>query len=618
MLEEHEARPGTANESRDVEVPEMEPAEEKLVKLVMHLFSKSKKHRQKYDRHWLEYYKFFRGDQWTQRRPKYRHSEVINFVFQAIQSMIPIITDSRPKTTFLPQDPSDLQFADILNDLYEADWQKGGWLYKLTEVVYDAHFYGTGFSELKWDDEAEFGLGSICFKSSEPLELFPDPDANQINDPEEFSSFLITAKPKDTEKLRLKHRGHKFEAALKADLQDPAIKIKTSFDKEAFTRNRQTDKDLPRESFDGNAEDRIDKTLVITAYMKPADTVEEKKEDDDSVEFITKRKFPKGRRVVIINGRPFEDGPLKNDDKKFPFQKLTNYILPREFYGISEVEQLKSPQQIFNKLINFVLDVLTLAGNPVWLIPTASGVKPKSFTNAPGMQIPYDGVEPPRRAEGSQLQPFVMQIIDRMEKWFNEISGTPDISRGIASGSVTAASAIENLQDAAQTRLRQKMRNLDDWLVQVGEQYAQLALQHYNVPRIFRLTGKEDSEKYFRFHVERDFDETGSVVLDEKGDPVRIAVITNFKENDLKRMVPDEGSTMKFLIRGSFDIKVNTVTGLPFSKSEKEQRLLQLFDRGIIDERAVLERVEFPNFEPILERVEAAKAEAAQAQAQGG
>jgi hypothetical protein len=611
MLDEHAPR-DSANAPDDAYLPEMTPEEKAAVKLGMHLYHKSKKHRAKYDKYWIDYYRFFRGDQWHKKRPSYLHSECINFVFQAIQGMVPVMTDTRPKCSFLPRDPSDLEFTEVLNELFDSDWQQGNWSMKLLEVIIDSHLYSVGKSSLKHDPKADFGLGRIKYASEDPLDCYPDPDANDINDDEEKSAFFVTATPTDVEKLRLKYKGHKYESAIKGDIQDlgDAAKDRTSLGRSTF--NRPTDRDLPVERgfSDMEADGYSDKCLVLKVYMKPADTeeVEEKSVDEtgsETVKFITKKKYPNGRCLTIIGGYLFEDhAKLANEDGKFPFQKLVNYVLPREYYGISEVEQLISPQKIFNKLVSFVLDVMTLMGNPIWLIPTESGVEEGSFHNAPGMQVPYDGNTPPQRVEGVQLQPFIMQLIDRMEQWFNSIAGTPDVTRGVNPPSVTAASAIEGLLDTAQTRIRQKMRNLDSYLVDLGQQYAQLALQHYTTERVFRLTNKEGMEKYFKFHVKPAEDEYGNPVIDDKGDPVRTAVITNYKKDSVTgRMAEDD--TKKYLIRGAFDVKVSTESGLPFKKAEQEQRLLQMFDRKIIDRRAFLEKVEYPNFEPMLQRIEA-------------
>lgn len=149
MLSEHESanKPTTAGE--ETYNPSIE--ERKLVKKMESLFMKAKKKKSKFDYCWPDYYKMFRGKQWKEQRPSYRNSEVFNLVFQAVQSQVPLITDSKPKFEYLPTEPSDREFADLMNDIAASDWQRHNWLFVLTEVVYDSYLYGTGLSSLTFD-----------------------------------------------------------------------------------------------------------------------------------------------------------------------------------------------------------------------------------------------------------------------------------------------------------------------------------------------------------------------------------------------------------------------------------------------------------------------------------
>lgn len=631
FLAEHQAP--DADDVSTHDMPVMTDEQEQAVKLFKKLLDKAKNHRSRYDKKWLDNYKMFRGDQWKRRRPSYRHSEVVNLIFQAIQSMVPEMTETRPKSYFLPTDPSDLEFATYLNDAYTADWQDGKWLLRLTEALFDGHFYGIGYGKLWHNPRALFGLGRIQYKSADPFNQFPDPDTVEIND-EDTCTYWIEADPMDVEKARSLFCNHPFKGVIKPDLLDlTENSIRTSVDRELAVRN--TDRKMPYESFGQDANANQGKVMVYTLYMKPSDIVEEEKTErgengEDTVLYVKRKRYPKGRKIVVINDYLFEDNDrLDNDDGRFPFQRYVNYILPREFYGMSEIEQLEGPQMIFNKVVSFVLDVLTLTGNPIWLIPTSSGVKPGSFHSAPGMQVPYDGDVPPRVAEGAQLQPFVMQIIDRLENWFNSLSGSPEVSRGIAPGSVTAASAIDQLMDSARTRTKQKMRNLDMMMIEMGQQWVGLALQHYTAPRIMRMTGQDGADKYFRMHVEHVYqkdamggylkDESGERVpmLDEKGDPVRKAIIRPYTKDPVTDQMILSDKANEYLIRGAFDVRVETTSGLPFNKTEKESRLLQLFDRQIIDRRTVLKEIEFPAWEEIDQRMEAQQ-QAQMAAQQGG
>jgi hypothetical protein len=346
---------------------------------------------------------------------------------------------------------------------------------------------------------------------------------------------------------------------------------------------------------DGNPSDSLDKdkAMLITLYVKDDSFDEEEKEDEAGEKVYEQRKrYPNGRKIVVCSGVLLEDGPNPYDDGEFPYQRWQNYVLPREFWGISEVEQLESPQKIFNKLVSFSLDVLTLMGNPIWIVSNDSDVDVDNLFNRPGLIIEKSPGSEVRREEGVQLQPYVLQLIDRMQQWFNDIAGTQDVSRGATPGSVTAASAISSLQEAALTRVRQKSRNLDMYLQNLGQQYASRVMQFYTAPRVFRITSNEGATRYFK----ASFQEGKAYVQNWSG--------TGYD------MPQELGAT------GKLDVRVTTGSTLPFAKAEKEQKLLSLFDRGIIDAEEVMKGMEYPNWEAILARVQEKAAQAAAAKQQ--
>lgn len=569
--------------------------EKREIKLCDKLFEKAKKHRALYDTKWLEYYRAFRGAQWKELRPTYRHSEVINLLFQTIQSQVPIITDSRPKFEFLPQEPSDLELSEILNDLAQADWIAYNWQTILTEVIYDGHIYGTGLSCLKLDPDT----GRISYHSSDPFYFFPDPSAEDIN---VNSDYIIYAEPMDVTKIRRKwpEKGH----YVKPDLQDLMRGSKT--DLGPFKFKSPVDQ---RTSLEGStlhdAGDK-DKALVMTFYMKSDELVMVDKIDHDPTMGDPNPgkeqmlKYPNGKKVVIANGVLLESGPNPYDDAQYPYQRWPNYLLPREFWGESECAQLLGPQRTFNKLVSFVLDVLTLMGNPIWVVDNTSDIDTENLFNRPGQVVEKAPGSEVRREEGVQLQPYVLQLIDRMKEWFDQVSGSQDITRGISPGGVTAASAIADLQNAAQTRLRQKSRNLDCYLQNLGQQYLSRVFQFYTAPQVFRITGKDGAQKYFKFHVS------------ETENGQKVANIENFGPDGKSLGISQKP------VAGTFDVRVTTGSSLPFSKSEKETRLYGLFDRQIIDGEEVLKGLDYPNYEAVQQRMAQKAEQMAALQAQQG
>lgn len=591
-------------------VYEPTPEEKQAVALVKKLFDRAKKWRSKYDQNWMHYYRMFRGKQWTEQRPAYRHSEVINLIFTNLQSQTALMTDSRPKISFVPQEPADLEFSEIINDLAEADWERNAWLMPLCEVLLDAHLYGVGYSETGFNQNLDLGQGSATYESADPLECYPDPDAIDINDKSmdgDKSSFFIHAKAYNVDKLKAKY-------------PDKAEYIKADLDE--FYKDDRTD--IRRHRYRSPTDNRViegygpgqysrqtnDMALLITCWVKDETIVEEmvKTIDDQGNEtdaYEQRKKYPRGRKICICGDVVLHDGPNPYEDGEFPYEKLSNYLLPREFYGISEVENLESPQKTFNKLVSFALDVLVLMGNPVWIIPTSSGIDTDTVVNRPGMILEPDGVNHGiQRQEGVQLQPYVFQLIDSMQRWFDTVGGSNDITRGVSPSGVSAASAISQLQDAAQTRIRQKMRNLDAYLKSVGRHWLSRVLQFYSVQRVYRVTNNLDgTTKYFRFSI------------GQRADGQKVARIVPYMTVG-KRFIEEEMREIPIQVQSQFDVQVQTGSSLPFAKAEKEQRLYALFDRGVIDAEEVLNGLDYPNAQLVLERVAKKAQQQAEAEAQ--
>lgn len=607
LLNEHEGVQQAPVESYQ------EPPEERETRMLAErLYRDAKRHRKKYDEPWLGYYKFFRGKQWEERRPSYRHSEVINMVFKSIQSVVPIMTDSKPKFAFLPQEPGDLELSEILNEVCESDWERYGWLYALTESIYESHFYGTGLGYTGYDPNAQFGAGAIERCSADPFYFFPDPNAVDVNGKK--TRYAVYAEPVDVDVLKAEYPAK--ARYIRADLDDLTYDDKTSLEEIKY---RAPNRDrIYVETQERPDSGRRPMALKICVYIKSGEIVEQTREKlglngekTGEVEYEQRLKYPNGRKIVIGGGVVLEDGPIPYDDGLIPYSRLTNYMLPREFWGMSDIEQLKSPQVMFNKLVSFVMDVLTIMGNPIWVIDTNSDVDPDNLFNRPGLVIEKTPGSEVRREQGVQLQPYVLQVIDRLKTWFDDVSGDTDVSRGVSSEGVTAASAIQALQEASRTRIRQKSRNLDQYLQDDGQLYLNRVFQYYTAPQVFRLTQNNAVQKYFKFHVENR--------EDEQGNKVQVATVRPYVQDPETGQWHESLEAKEYVRRGGFDVKVTTGSSLPFAKKERADLALQLFDRQIVDAEEVLEATDYPNKEKVLMRMQQKMAEAAQMQAmQGG
>ena len=329
--------------------------------------------------------------------------------------------------------------------------------------------------------------------------------------------------------------------------------------------------------------------LKITVYLKDED-VEEVEKIEPCVggmpESTTEQrlKYPNGRKIVVAGGVVLEDGPMEYEDGLFPFARMINYVLPREFWGMGDVDQLEGPQKTLNKLVSFTLDVITLMGNPIWVVGNTANIDTDNLFNKPGLIVETDDPNAVRREPGVDLQPFILSLMDRYRTYMDGISGETDLSRGAEPTDVTAASAIDSLQQAQQTRLRLKSRNIDAFLQEFGKLYLSRVFQYYSVPRIVRVSGNNNAQEYFYFHVEKLEQPDGSVQ--------QVANITS-----------PEGEVRTMQITSDFDVRVSTGSSLPFAKKEKVGIAMNLFKLGVIDDEELMKAIDYPNYQQVLSRV---------------
>ena len=587
----------TARGEKDSAVDyEPSPEDAALIRKMNKMLTYYKEGRSKYDQKWPEFYGLFRGKQWKRQRPSYLHSEYINLVFQAIQSIIPIMSDSRPKVEFIPETPDEREFADIMNDICEFDWVDKNWLAVLTEGMVDNEIFGTAVGHLYYDAKADMGLGSAIFKTKEPLQFYPDPEAEDVVD----CDGIIEAKPLTLKKIK-QMWPVKGRFVSEGDCDFGTDNITEGLDMADLEYKSFQSRDDTLADSNKKEDKSYKKSLVVTVYWRCDEMVEDEEEvmdenGDVGMSLVTKKRYPNGRKTVFAGNVVLEDGPNENEVGAWPYMRMQCYISPRQFWGISEIEQIESPQKIFNKLVCFTLDYLTMMGNPVWVVDSTSLVDTGTITNKPGLIIEKQPNTEVRRIDGANLPPFVFQLIDRMKAWMDDIHGAHEVSRGVNPAGVTAASAIKELIDSSQTRIRQKMRNVDAFLQIHGQLYIEIVLRNYTVPKVYRITKNQNVQKYFKFYVNPDFESP-------KDRPaLREVIFRNLELAD--DGVLKAGEEKRMQVEGRLKVRVSTGSTLPFSRVEKENELLKLFDRGIIDEEEVLKGTEYPNYQKVLERVQ--------------
>ena len=222
---------------------------------------------------------------------------------------------------------------------------------------------------------------------------------------------------------------------------------------------------------------------------------------------------------------------------------------------------------------------------PMLVVDPTSGVDYENIVTRPGLVIPAIGgaasvnwLHPPRVP--GEL--FAMNDRDKMD--FDTILGNVDVLQGRRPAGVEAAAAIEALTEAANTRMRLKVRYMEGSLRQLGRLVVSMIQQFYNTQRVIRLAGRD-----------------AETLLDKELDFMDI--------NSPTGMGPEGQLLMRNIIPADseFDIRIGAGSTLPVSRQSRFQQALQLFQVGAIDQIELLKHSGWPRFEEVIGRMEQEK-----------
>lgn len=200
---------------------------------------------------------------------------------------------------------------------------------------------------------------------------------------------------------------------------------------------------------------------------------------------------PKGRRVVWVKGKIlFED---INPYPRLPYVMFKGWDVPGRFWPTSVIEQCKSSQTELNKFKSQVTENVHRVGNPALLAARQANIQ---YSGAPGERIDFDDTV--QNAIPSYLQPpqvpqWVIEQIDRAEKSIEEISGQHEVSNAQVPAGVKAASAINLLQEADDTRLGPTISEMEEALGVAGEMLLELVAKYWTEERTIQVSGADNA-----------------------------------------------------------------------------------------------------------------------------
>lgn len=523
----------------------MKDVEIKVISWTKTAYTQCKTIRQSIERQWYINLAFYAGKQniatlpvsngssatsgvrlYTPNAPYYRSRPVYNRIRPIIRKELAKLTAQKPSASIVPStsDEQDQAAAKAGEQIWESVFRTK----KLEAIHRQAQMWarvtGNGFTKCYWDPTAvnpdtKDQLGDFCFQVITPFHLFvPDILALDIED----QPYVIQVTTRTPEWVRINYPGVNPEP----NVMEASDILNDSFLNLVGANNY-----------------RKNSVLCFEVWVKP-----------NNVEFM-----PHGGMFLIIGEtlvEYVEGNPYIH--QQYPFAKLDNIDTSR-FYTESVITDLISVQREYNRTRGQIIEAKNAMAHPQ-LLSAVGSIEANKITTEPGQVIEYKlGYPKPEPLPMQNLPNYVIQELNSQLLDFDDISGQHDVSKGNAPPGVTAATAINFLQEQDDTMIATSFQSIESYYEKLAYQTLCYASQYWTVPRMVKVAGKGEQ-----------FD------------------VLAFKGADL---------------RSNTDIKIEAGSALPTSKAAKQAFIMDLMQMGFIPPEEGLKLMEMGGIQQLYEQL---------------
>jgi hypothetical protein len=445
-------------------------------------------------RHWDEM-----GTAQTKDDPK----PASGWLFNAVISKHADFMDNFPGVDILPREPDDVEEADRLSTIIPVVMEQNEYRQVYSDEVWYKLKQGTGVYGVFWDQTKLNGLGDITIKSMDLLSLYWEPGVTDIQKSQNFFSVELV----DNDQII---------AAYPQARNELGSSQNTLITKYAFD----------------DAVDTSQKSAVIDWYYKKnvngKDTVQYCKFVGDVVLYATEnddtrktepRLMPvvdelTGQPAMNPDGSPamqMQQVPVGEsvaerglyDHGKYPFvfdPLWTEAGMPVGFGLIDAGKSEQASIDIFNNAFEKNIQYVAV---PRYFFRNDGGINEQEFANPYKLivhtdmnlgQDSYAPIQPPTFINSNYIN-LMQYKIDELK----ETLGNRDTSNGGVSAGVTSASGIAALQESSGKTSRDAIGTTYEAHKKVVTMVIELIRQFYDMPRQFRITGKQGEQEFVTY-----------------------------------------------------------------------------------------------------------------------
>ena len=393
------------------------------------------------------------------------------WLFSSICNKHADLCDAMPVCAVLPREPDDEAEAELLSDILPVITDRCGFAETYSDNAWSKLKHGMAAYGVFWNPTLENGVGDIDIKRVDLLNLFWEPDARDIQ--ESPNLFLVGLCDTETLLSRYPHLKEK-RAAMREDGS-------------LFTP------DMGGSYLNGN-EGMADKTAVVDWYYKRVNAA--------GCTVLHYAKFTGDVLLYASENDPDYAERGWYDHGLYPV--VLDVLYPEEGtatgYGFIAVG--RNPQGYIDELDGHILEYANHASRVRYWAKRSLGVNEKEFLDPDRRIIEVEGDIDEEKLRQITLSPMDGMLTDVRRMKIDELketTGNHDVAQGSTTGGVTAAQAIEALQEAGNKGSRDMIAGSHRAYTEIMRQVIELIRQFYDGVRCFRVTGKDGGRRYVRY-----------------------------------------------------------------------------------------------------------------------
>lgn len=427
--------------------------------------------------------------------------------------------DSYPEPAILPRMEDDKAEAKKLSDIVPIILKVNGFEQTYSDVAWQKLLEGTGAYGVYWDENKLNGLGDVCIRKVNLLNLYWEPGVTDIQD----SRNVFHVALQDAELLKQQY---------------PQLRGKNLTSHSTVSKYR----------YDDNV-DTTDKALVVDWYYH---VYQGKRKVLHYCKFV-------GTNVLYAT----EDDPAcmergLYDDGLYPFVLDPLFPVEGSPCGFGYIHVGKGTQKDIDQISQAVVTNATINATPRYFVRQDGKINEQELLDTTRPVVHYTGnltsdsaipiVNP--TLPGNVLE--VMQLkIDELKF----VTGNVDVNNGGTPSGVTAASAIAALQEHSGRSSKDSNKAAYRAYAQLVTMVIERIRQFYDLPRQFRLVGESGEETFVK-----DFDNSGL----------------------LPQPLVYGGQMLGYRLP-AFDIDVRAQRETSYTKAAQNELAMQLYGMGIFN-----------------------------------